>query len=250
MAGVNFSGISRGSIFGRLVRAPLRLIPSGMKMPIIQGPLKGKRWIAGSHNHGCWLGSYEFDKQQLFIESIAAGNVVFDVGANVGYYTLLASQLVGPSGRVYSFEPLPRNLKYLREHIRINKLGNVDVLDEAVSDREGTVKFDDQAGSATGSISDRGQLTVKTVSLDDLVRTSVARRPQFIKIDVEGGEALVLRGAEKLLRESHPVIFLATHGAQVHAECVRFLQSCGYSLRAIGGATIESTDELLATPAS
>src|ERR1043165_45133 len=105
MAGVNFSGLSRGSFVGRIARLPLSLIPAGARMPILQGPLRGKRWVAGSHVHGGWRGSYEFEKQQMFISAIKPGAVVYDIGANVGFYTLLASRLAGPQGRVYAFEP-------------------------------------------------------------------------------------------------------------------------------------------------
>ena len=59
---------------GRLLRFSLRLIPTGMKLPILQGKLKGKRWIVGLSNHGCWLGSYEYEKQILFAEMIQEGS--------------------------------------------------------------------------------------------------------------------------------------------------------------------------------
>ncbi len=77
-------------------------------MHVVQGPLRGKRWIAGSSNHGCWLGSYELAKQRKVIELVRPGMVCWDVGAHVGFYTLLFAELVGPLGRVFAFEPLPR----------------------------------------------------------------------------------------------------------------------------------------------
>src|SRR5689334_1113570 len=102
---INFSTLSRQGILGRAARLPLRLIPSGARMPVLQGPLKGMRWTAGAHTHGCWLGSYELSKQQLFARTLKPGGVLYDIGANAGFYTLLGSRLLGPEGRVYAFEP-------------------------------------------------------------------------------------------------------------------------------------------------
>lgn len=129
---MNWSGISDKSIWGKMLRFPLRLIPAQTKMPIMQGKLKRKKWIVGSSNHGCWLGSYEFDKQLLFENTITQGSVVLDLGGNVGFYTLLSSELVGPGGKVVVFEPLPRNLFYLKEHLRLNHVNNVTVLEAAM----------------------------------------------------------------------------------------------------------------------
>ena len=76
-------------------------------MPIWQGRLKGKRWIVGSGASGYWRGSYEYENQLVFVRMVARGSTVFDVGAHVGFYTLLASVVVGPAGRVFAFEPVP-----------------------------------------------------------------------------------------------------------------------------------------------
>src|SRR5579871_1243331 len=117
---MNLSGISNESVVGRALRAPFRLIPRSAAVPILQGPLRGKRWVVGSATHGCWLGSYEQDKQQCFAGAVSVGSVVYDIGANVGFYSLLASVLVGVSGAVYSFEPVPRNCHFLRRHVDLN----------------------------------------------------------------------------------------------------------------------------------
>ena len=138
---MNFSALSDRSWVGRLARLPLRAIPPEMKLPILQGRLRGKKWIAGSSVHGCWLGSYEYNKRQVFEKVVASGSVVFDIGANVGYYTLLAAVLVGPRGKVVAFEPVPDNLRYLKEHLRLNHIANVSVIEDAVSDDSGEIFF-------------------------------------------------------------------------------------------------------------
>src|SRR3989442_1960320 len=112
-----FPDVSERTILGRALRFPLKLIPSDASIPILKGPLGGKGWIAGSSIHRCWLGYYEPAKQRAFSAAIESGDVVYDLGANVGLYSLLASFLVGPRGRVFSFEPVPRNLSFLRRHL-------------------------------------------------------------------------------------------------------------------------------------
>ena len=97
---MNFSGISKANRLGQVLRWPLRLLPAWARIPIMQGPLRGCWWIVGSGNHGYWLGSYEQTKARRFVQAIHQGAVVYDVGANVGYYTLLAAVAVGRNAHV------------------------------------------------------------------------------------------------------------------------------------------------------
>lgn len=247
---VDVSRVHFASPLGRLLRAPLRLIPAEAKMPILQGPLRGRKWIAGSHIHGCWLGTYELNKQERFVRHVRAGDVVWDIGANVGFYTLLSSWLAGPTGKVVAFEPLPRNLRFLRDHVKINALTNVEIIDAAVSDRAGTAEFVEGDDGAQGHLSDIApggkRHTVKLVSIDGLLSERDLPRPTLVKIDVEGAEAAVIRGARALLSESHPTIFLATHGPAVHAECLSLLSDLGYTLNSLSDKPLDQTDEILA----
>ena len=242
---MNLSEIPADTLIGRILRQPLKLIPSNAAMPILQGRLRGKRWLAGAHTHGCWLGSYEIEKQKLFESKVRPRDTVFDIGANAGFYTLLASDLVGDAGHVYAFEPVPRNTHFLHEHLRLNKVGNVEVIELAVSDRRGDTYFDDTPGSAMGHLAVTGRLKVQTVSIDELISEGNILPPNCMKIDVEGGEFLVLSGAKSTLLDHHPIIFLATHGAQVHEQCCDLLRSLGYQIEGLGGASIQC-DELIA----
>ena len=209
---MNFSGLSNKTILGRFIRYPLRCLPRNMVVPIIQGKLKGKKWIVGSSNHGCWLGSYENDKQILFASMVSEGAVVYDIGAHVGFYTLLASKLVGPRGKVLSFEPLPRNAHYLQEHLRLNSIENVTFIQSAISDKSGTAFFEEERSGYMGSLSSKGCIEVKTDCLDELIARGDFPAPECMKIDVEGAELSVLKGAESILADNRPTIFLATHG--------------------------------------
>lgn len=244
----DFSRISRESATGRILRLPLRLIPRNLTMRICQGPLRGKKWIAGSSNHGCWLGSYEFDKQLLIAQTLEKGKVFFDIGANVGFYTLLASSLVGDTGRVFAFEPVPKNVVFLKKHLEMNHLRNATVFSAAVSERSGVAQFSEGPNNYMGRLADEGTLAVELVSLDELSAKGNLDRPDYIKIDVEGAELSVLRGARVLLADACPTIFLATHGSEVHSECLSLLQSLGYICRPLDETRdIQTCDEVVAS---
>jgi len=244
---MDFSAISKKTALGKLVRFPLRLIPRNMVVPVLQGPLRGARWIVGSGNHGCWLGSYELNKQLLFCRAVKSGQVVYDIGAHVGFYTLLASRLVGLSGQVVAFEPSLRNLRYLENHLQINKCTNVVVFPTAVSDFEGESVFGEGGTDGyEGHLDPNGQARVDVLSLDYLVGSRQAPIPDCIKMDIEGSEIEALRGATRVLTEYHPVILLATHGDRVHELCCTFLATIGYSLSAIGNKSVTESRELLA----
>ncbi len=246
-----FLGIPSTTLFGRLLRMPLHLVPDGLVIRVLRGPLRGKRWITGSSAHGCWLGSYEHEKSRAFAAAVSPGDVVFDVGAHVGFYTLLAANLVGPTGHVVALEPVSWNLDLLKRHCRLNDCANVTAIEAAVSDRSGIAAFDSQRGrSCEGHISESGELQVQIVALDELTGRGELPAPHIIKMDVEGAEFSVLTGAKKLLDRARPVIFLATHGPQVHRQCCDLLTDFGYTLSALDGRSVEETDELIACPSN
>jgi FkbM family methyltransferase len=243
---VDFSRFSRVSFLGKALRAPLSLIPKTAVFPVLQGPLAGRRWIVGSATHGAWLGTYEYEKQRIFARTIQAGMVVFDLGANVGFYSLLAAIKTGARGRVYAFEPLSRNLGLLRRHLEYNDIRNVEIIAAAVSDSSGLAAFEDQGHPSMGRLDPVGGLQIRTVTLDEMVFQKGLLPPDLIKLDIEGGERRALEGARRVLEQYHPLLFLATHGWQVHDECCAFLIDLGYALAGIDGGAPTQTDELIA----
>jgi len=114
--------------------------------------MKGLRWKVGSSNHGCWLGTYELEEQLFFTRVVRRGMVVWDVGANVGVYTLLFARLVGVSGVVLAFEPLSSNCECIIGHIKSNGFSNVKMFQTAVSDRKGLTGFSTHSSNSMGSI--------------------------------------------------------------------------------------------------
>ena len=219
---------------------------SGVTVPLVIGPMRGYWWqlASGGKVVRLLLGSYEPEQSALFQEHIQPGQQVLDIGAAVGYYTLLAARLVGPAGSVVAFEPHPENLRYLRSHVRQNRLLQVRVLDLALADNSGTARFGGGSGSGTSRLQEGGEFEVDVRRLDDLVEEQ-GLAPQHVKIDVEGAEHAVLRGGEGLIREHRPTIFLSTHGPDVHGACCSLLESWGYELSPIVGPSVATASELL-----
>lgn len=215
-------------------------------MPIIQGRLKGKRWLVGAGEHGYWLGSYELNKRLAFEREIPAGAVVYDIGANVGYFSLLAAVLAGPEGQVYAFEPLPRNIEFLRKHINLNKLDTIEVIEAAVSDHSGEAAFDLGASSAMGHLADSGEIFVRMVAMDEMLMSGEIQPPDYIKVDVEGAEYEVLKGARGILEKYHPTLFLDTHQREAHRPTIALLEELGYEFTILDGRSLSETKELIA----
>jgi len=221
---------SSQTLLGRILRTPLAFIPRDAELPILRGPLRGKKWIAGAATHGYWAGTYETALLKTFAGAIYPGNAIYDVGANVGIYSLLASIRTGPAGSVYSFEPVERNLTYLRRHMALNRVENCTLVQAAVSDSDGTQRFAAAAWDhSMGHLSAEGEIEVRCVTLDSCIYGETGfRPPDVIKIDVEGAEREVLRGASRAIAEFHPAVFVEVHGGQNHVDCKAFLIANGY----------------------
>jgi FkbM family methyltransferase len=238
IASVDPSSISHTTLLGKLIRLPFKLLPAGAVVRILRGPASGMRWIADSAANGFWLGYWELEDQRYFASRLRPGDVVYDIGAHVGIYTLLSGSKVGPEGHVYAFEPLPRNARYLGRHIEINGLSNCTVVEAAVSNSAGSRQFDPTEHTTAGHFSDSGAMTVRTLSLDEFVFGSPVRPPNAIKINAEGAEQEVLEGGRRALTEHFPLIFLSTHSEDVDRRSCDLLRSLGYSLRRLAADKI------------
>ena len=232
------------SPIGKLFRLPLKLIPAKTVLPILQGKLKGKKWIKGSSINGCWLGTYEFDKQILFEKYVKPGMVVYDIGANAGFYTLLSAVLTGSNGKVFAFEPVPQNIFYIKKHLGLNKITNTVVVEKAVSDKISKLKFDLSSNPSMGHFSENGKIEVEAISLDEFTKQGNPL-PDLIKMDIEGAEFDALIGAKEILKTKKPVIFIATHGDAVKKNCLELLKEMSYKIEIIGNGTLEKADEFV-----
>jgi FkbM family methyltransferase len=158
---------------------------------------------------------YEKGTTKVFTELVKEGMNVVDIGANIGYYTLLAARRVGPQGRVYAFEPEPGNFKLLTENIRLNGYENVVAVQKAVSNRAGTASlFLSLRGSGAHSLlssRDYGKETIaiKTVTLDKFFAKERSPAIQVIKMDIEGWELEALDGMRRLIAHNSPLKMVA-----------------------------------------
>jgi FkbM family methyltransferase len=234
---------------GKVLRFLLNRIPKNHVARVRGGVNKGHRWVVGTSIHRCWLGSYEADKQALMERMVKPGMVVWDVGANAGFYTLAMSRLTGESGRVYSFEPLGSNIQNLNRHVQLNALKNTTVVQTALGDMNGLCSFD------TGISHQRGFLTkeqtnymVPVMTADEFLSTRQEAVPVLLKIDVEGAESGMLEGARKLLTEHHPILVLALHGPDQVKKCYQILNEFGYKIAERTEDPAALGEEILALP--
>jgi len=159
--------------------------------------------------------SWNPEEYRAFKDAVRPGATVFDVGANVGAYTLLFARWAGPDGRVVAFEPAPASAAGLRRHMKLNGLARgVDVIECAVSDTVGSASFDSDGASGANALTSanggRGVITVETTTIDAFC-ASRNLRPDVIKIDVEGVELDVLKGARATLAAPGVQVFLELH---------------------------------------
>jgi FkbM family methyltransferase len=219
-------------MLSKILRWPLSLIPADTEVRILRGPIRGMKWIKGAGPNAYWVGTYEAARMREFANTLKQGDVVYDVGANGGIYSLPASFGIGNSGWVYAFEPLERNLRYLRQHLALNHLQNCTVLESAICNKEGTLAFSaaDWHPSMT-RLSPKGEITVPSTTLDICIYGEMRLRPpNLIKIGVESAEFEVLSGATRGITEFHPAIFLELHGPELHRDCRDFLVAKVYSV--------------------
>ena len=156
---------------------------------------------------------HEKNTTDLFKKVIKEGNVVVDLGANIGYFTLLAAKLVGPEGRVFAFEPEPKNYSYLIKNIELNNYNNIQFFQKAVADKNGKTRLyicDYDTGHHTinqyngieaysrGRLTKEHSIEVETITLNDFFKNR-EETIDVIKMDVEGAEALALAGMDKIL---------------------------------------------------
>lgn len=215
----------------RKLRYWLKARFSWWRVPIRSGPLRGQRIgvMCGMRFVG---GRYDPSAVRALSTSLHPGMTVYDVGAHVGYLTLLAAQRVGGQGRVIAFEPLPLNLRYLRGHLRANRLEQVSLVEACVSDRAGPVHFDPGKGTGRGRLLPQLAGSFRSVGIDEEVTAGRLPPPGYIKMDVEGAELLALQGARQTLLTHRPEILLSVHGERLKQDCSRFLSALGYTVLA------------------
>lgn len=209
-------GQKRASLRYHLRRAWTRWLPG---CPVLLRCEPGLWWIARDDgvSEELFTGVFEVDERRFVAGFLKPGMVVLDVGAHSGYYTLLASRLVGPRGRVFAFEPSPRERQRLRQHLWLNRCRNVIVEPVALSDRPGEADlfvFDRSTGFNSLRPADARAATPVAVplkTLDAFFAAGAFSSVDLVKMDIEGAELAALRGAEQTFRAARPVLLCEVH---------------------------------------
>ncbi len=184
-----------------------RGVGSGLRFNCDHGPIS---FVFGTHEPGV---------QHAFELLALPGMTVYDIGANLGFYCVILARLVGATGRVVAFEPLPDNARWIAHNAKLNGFEQIEVRCEALGHGQGNAEFIVSEKSMWGKLAAAGpapadavgRITVVLMNLDTLVSAGAIAPPGLMKIDVEGAEVEVLTGAADTLRRCRPVLIVDLH---------------------------------------
>lgn len=215
----------------------------GRDARIVAGVGKGLRFNSAHSNPAYTLGTNELPVQAALAEHIQPGSVFYDIGANVGFFSVLGAHLVGAAGKVYCFEPVPENASAIRHNLNLNQFQNVTLVEKAIAAEDGQAELlvTGYSGGATlasaGSPPDvQRTITVDVVSIDSGLQQGLWAAPDVVKVDVEGAELSVLHGMTETLRRCRPVLVYEVDDERQDAldrkqgEIEAFLRELGYRL--------------------
>jgi FkbM family methyltransferase len=235
--------VYRLSVLSRVIRSALNVVaPDGLtEVAVAAGPLRGSRLLLNLKSEKYyWLGNYEPMLTKAIHEFVRPGMIVYDLGANIGYVTLILAQSVGTIGRIFAFEPLPANIERLRFNIALNNKNDlVHLVTMAVCDVGGYVKFLSHKSHGMGKLSGvhgrdeayAAELDVPAVRLDDFVYRELNPPPDLIKMDIEGGGEKAIPGMERVLSKARPICLLELHGPEEGHVAWQFLRQHKYAIR-------------------
>jgi FkbM family methyltransferase len=237
--GSPLSGLRRVPLLGDFLSwTGRKLVPrdSLVWIQIQQGTCEGL-WIRLNPRTGQNIqkGIGEPEVQQALLDHLRPGMTFYDLGANIGFFSLMAARLVGPNGRVISFEADPEIAVRLRDNFSQNQLTHAHLEQKAIWSETTTVSFarvdpntspDRGLGHVSADSSGSNSVIVEAVSLDHFVASHPA--PDFLKCDVEGAEVAVFQGATNLLSTKHPILLVEMHSLENQRILEEKFAACGY----------------------
>jgi len=168
-------------------------------------------------------GIREFNSTKFVKKIIKNDDVIFDIGANIGYYVLIESSLIGNKGKIFAIEPEPNNFKNLKKNVQLNKRKNIEFFNVAVADKEGFMDLNISSYSNMHTLYHNkkskefvhnkiiGKKKVKVTTLDSICK-KYGVRPNFVRMDVQGGEFNIIKGMKNVLKQKNPLkIFIELH---------------------------------------
>jgi FkbM family methyltransferase len=248
-------------IAGQSIRASLSLFFVGSKsIPIIAGPLRGRHLPKAEalSNLSMLFGKYEPQVVSALLSMSDPIKVAYDIGAHIGFMTLVLAEHAGLGGRVFAFEPAPENIAVMQQLIVQNSLQDkVSLIPIALADENGEQNLLKWKSSSMYFLesaldgqkaSDCSLTTVTTCTLDSFVFEQLNQPPDLMKIDVEGAEALIIQGGLRTLDVYSPKVIIEIHGPKNAQKVWHLLQSFDYSwnhMTANGKGEVSSEEELL-----
>jgi FkbM family methyltransferase len=246
-----------GPLTGWIRRSLNKSAPAGIVETIVAGgPLRGTHLLLNLYEEKeYWLGTYEPNLQSALTDWIKPGWIIYDVGANIGYISLLISKMIGKEGKVIAFEALPANVERLKANLSMNQeTSNVLIVPAAVTNVQSKVRFlisnSCAAGKVDGSAGHHGiyqnEVDVPGITLDHFIYDQGNPIPHMIKMDIEGGESLALGGMTHLLSTIKPLMMIELHGSEANQIVWNTLCQAQYKLYHIkkGYPQVLSTNEL------
>lgn len=221
---------------------------------VSSGPLAGREILIDRQGSGAWedmlAGRFDAEIYDAIARTLPAGaGIIWDVGAHIGFHTLGFSTTVGPGGHVVGFEPSPSNRERLRQNLEKNRdlAARIQILDCGLCDFDGdallavsreidsgasSMSFLESATPAVDPVTSSGweRLVVPVRTADSLIQDGLPR-PDVMKIDVEGAELLVLRGATETLKRARPTVIVETHSARLALEVNAWFGAQAYEVQ-------------------
>jgi FkbM family methyltransferase len=229
-------------LLGGAMRGLARRYREGSVVTIRTGLAKGALWRRHHrYVNGYWIGHYELEIQDALRRELKPGDTFYDVGANAGFFTLVASRLVGPTGKCVAFDPSPDNIASIREQIELNDLqSHCTAVQQAVAGDEGEADFafatpGSPQGHLGGSKQGEATIRVQLTTLDAAAKWH--GMPSFVKVDIEGAEVDALRGAPGVIAAG-PTWLIELHGPNAAQGVARILGEAGYAFYALNGSAI------------
>jgi FkbM family methyltransferase len=213
---------------------------------IADGQAAGLKIAARHADPNFARGTYERPLQEAIAGNLDTGGVFYDVGANIGFFSIIAARRVGAAGRVYAFEPVAANAASITKSAQLNGFATIEVFPVAVGATSGSAELKlarHIGGAVLASVGDppdmRGHVEVSVVTLDGVIAQRQLRPPSLVKIDVEGAEIDVLTGMQATLREHRPIVIYEVDDAsgdrlRSKANAIAsFMTAAGYALTSL-----------------
>ncbi|MBS1490486.1 MAG: FkbM family methyltransferase [Bacteroidetes bacterium] len=192
---------------------------------------KSKIIISNNTQWAPLFGRWEPAMQKIMVNIIKEGDVVYDLGANFGLHGMLCSKLVGSTGMLYNFEPLPENISEINKNYALNHISNYQNIQKAVSDKNQRLKFSvghhATQGKLNNDTTNDGTIEVESITLDAFINQG-NRLPNFIKMDIEGAEGEALKGFELNIEKSFLLMIIELHSPEADKKVGVFFKFYNY----------------------